>query len=998
VGGFEDIEATLDPDIKVRGQDQFEPLVKWWLENDPEYRTLLKRVWRWHDWPGRDGPDIGIDLVAEAHDGGVWAIQAKCTRADLRVKKAEVDSFLAASAKPPFTFRLLVTSSGEVGPNATRAFAGQHIPASYVTRARLIDAEVEWPTSVNDLTAPSTRQLRRPLEHQQEAIDAVVSGLAEAGRGQLIMACGTGKTLTSLFITEQMNATRTLVLVPSLSLLSQTFAAWTADATTEFQSLAVCSDESVTSTDEAVAHTTDLGVPVTTDPDQIRTFLRGDGHRVVFATYQSSPRIADAYTGTYLPPFDLVIADEAHRCAGPVTSDFATILDPKRIPAARRLFMTATPRYFTGRIRKRAGEEDHEIASMDDEATFGPVLHRLAFSEAIDRDLLSDYQVAVVVVDDRTYLDWAQQRRFVTRDGNEVTDAATLGAQIGLAKAMAKYDLHRVISFHGRVAKAKDFASSLPSVIDWMPEDQQPAGTLHCAHVSGTMPAARRSQMLRQLARLDDCDRALLANARCLSEGVNVPALDGVAFIDPRRSQVDIIQAVGRAIRKATDKTVGTIVIPVFVHNLDDAETALQGSPFKPVWDIINSLRDHDDSLGAELDDLRRNLGRRHGPVRHPQKIHLDLPTSIDLTFASVFDTELLRHSTSRLEEAIGFLQRFADLHGHARVPATQVIDGFHLGAWVKNRRIDRRGGRLNADLEARLETMSGWSWDPIADQHHEAMEFLQRFVDLHGHAQVSRSDVIDGFKLGAWAKGRRRDFRLHRLDADLVAQLEALPGWSWDPRGDQFAEGLRHLQRFVDLHGHAQVSQSDVIDGFKLGTWVNTRRTAHQRDQLSAEHEAQLEALPGWSWDPRGDQFAEGLRYLQRFVDLHGHARVPVSEVIDGFNLGTWVNTRRTAHQRDQLSAEHEAQLEALPGWSWDPRGDQFAEGLRYLQRFVDLHGHARVPVSEVIDGFNLGTWVANRRARRRRGRLSAEHQAQLEAMPGWIWDPRSAERPTAR
>jgi predicted helicase len=242
-----------------------------------------------------------------------------------------------------------------------------------------------------------------------------------------------------------------------------------------------------------------------------------------------------------VPSFDLAIADEAHRCAGSVSSDFATILDSAGIKARRRLFMTATPRYFTGRVVREAKEADFEVASMDNQAAFGLVFHRLGFAEAIERDLLTDYQVVVVGVDDATYRDWAQRGRFVTLDGREVTDARTLAGKIGLAKAMRRYDLHRTITFHSRVERAKEFAHSLPDMIAWMPARQRPKGHLWSDYASGEMPAGQRHVLLQHLRRVAHGERGLLANARCLAEGVDVPTLDSVAFIDPRRSEVDVV-------------------------------------------------------------------------------------------------------------------------------------------------------------------------------------------------------------------------------------------------------------------------------------------------------------------------------------------------------------------------------------------------------------------------------------------------------------------------
>jgi predicted helicase len=310
-----------------------------------------------------------------------------------------------------------------------------------------------------------------------------------------------------------------LVLVPSLSLLAQTLREWGTAA--EFTYLAVCSDDTVIGeqTDAVIASTSEFGFPVTTDVAVIQRFLRRLERRtrVVFATYQSSPRVAAAQSSRE-PAFDLVIADEAHRCAGPQAGAFATVLDASKIKAHKRLFMTATPRFFTGRLRREAKESDWEVASMDDESLFGPVLHRLSFAEAIEEGLLSDYQVAVVGVSDATYREYAERGVFVTADGDAVTDARTLASQIGLLRAMANYDLRRIVSFHSRVRNASAFARSLPEVCDWLPNDLRPDGSIWAEHVSGEMASGERDNRLNRLRELDGAQRGVLTNARCLAE------------------------------------------------------------------------------------------------------------------------------------------------------------------------------------------------------------------------------------------------------------------------------------------------------------------------------------------------------------------------------------------------------------------------------------------------------------------------------------------------
>jgi hypothetical protein len=447
--------------------------------------------------------------------------------------------------------------------------------------------------------------------------------------------------------------------------------------------------------------------------------------------------------------------------------------------------MTATPRYFTGRVLKAAEETEFEYASMDDEAKFGSVFHRLGFSEAIRRGLLTDYQVAIVGVDNATYRDWAERAALVTFTGARVTDARTLAGQIGLAKAMRKYDLRRTISFHSRVKRARDFAASMPDVIAWMPAGQRPKGHLWSDFASGEMPAGDRYVLLQHLGRLDDSERGLLANARCLAEGVDVPTLDGVAFIDPRRSEVDIVQAVGRAIRKSDEKTIGTIVIPVFIDTNADAETALEGSAFKPVWDVIKALRSHDDDLGEELDELRRQLGRRGYRPRLPDKIHLDLPIKVGSSFARAFDVRLVEQTTASWEFWIGLLDGFVERQGDARVPFDYLVDGNKLGHWVNNQRSAFDGGRLSLERQHRLQQLPGWSWDPFADDWAEGFERLLLYVERNGDARIPVSYKDRGYPLGYWAGRQRAKQAEGTLDLGRQHKLEKLTGWRWDPHGE---------------------------------------------------------------------------------------------------------------------------------------------------------------------------------------------------------------------
>ena len=990
---FSDLFARLDPDPRVRGT-QFEHVCKWFLTNDPTYKNTLRKVWLWSEWTGRWGGDAGIDLVAEDHDGRLWAIQVKAYDPANAVTKADVDKFLAESSRAVFSYRLLIATTDKLHHVARRTINDQEKQVAFVGLSDLLTSEVKWRTNPLDMRPSPPPKPAKPRGHQREAIRDAVKGFTKSDRGQLIMACGTGKTLTSLFIKEKLDAERALVLVPSLSLLKQTMQVWRANARVSFEALPVCSDETVgrTEEDSAVAHTSELGVPVTTDPHEIGAFLRRrSGPRVVFSTYQSSPQIAAAFAVGRVPAFDMVIADEAHRVAGVESSDFATVLDATAIKARQRLFMTATPRYFTGRVLKAAQDADLEVASMDDTSKFGTVFHRLTFSEAIKCDLLTDYQVVVVGVDDATYKEWAEKGTLVTRDGKKVTDARSLAGQIGLAKAMRKYDLHRTISFHSRVARAREFASEMPEVIAWMPARQRPQGELWSSYASGEMTAGERHVRLQHLSRLDDGQRALLANARCLSEGVDIPTLDGVAFIDPRRSEVDIVQAVGRAIRKSADKNVGTIVIPVFIDTDTDPERALDDSAFKPVWDVIQALRAHDEDLGEQLDTLRREIGRRGGIPKLPDKIHLDLPARVGVDFVKAFDVRLVEQTTASWEFWFGLLEKFVKGHGSALVPAPYALDGYALGKWVSKQRTLQAAGKLATDRERRLQDLRGWSWDPFEARWEDGFQRILEYVDQNGNARVPQTySTKDGYRLGVWVALQRRSHAKDALDGNRVRRLQGLPGWSWDPFTDQWEDGFRRLLTYVSQGNDACVLPSySMDDGYRLGTWVSLQRRTFAKSSLDSERVQRLQALPGWSWDPHTDRWEEGFHRLSDYVRQKGNARVPATCTVGGFRLGSWVRVQRSKQASGTLDSDRARRLEDLSGWTWDAVEARWSDGLDQLVQYLNDYGHPNVPKDCKLGSYQLGAWVDAQRRFRRQGILDEERQRRLEELPGWSWEP---------
>lgn len=617
---------------------KFEKLMAQYLPLDPVYGRLFDQVWMWKDWPGRDGKvDTGIDLVAqEAETGDLWAIQCKFYEPEHTLARGDIDSFLARSGQKPFRHRLIVSTTDRWGKHAEAACENQQIPVQRIGLADIAESPIDWAFVGPDITLdvdlkPAPKHEPRP--HQQEAIDKVFAGFAEHDRGKLIMACGTGKTFTALKAAERTaaengGAAKVLFLVPSISLLSQTLREWTAQCQLDLRSFAVCSDTKVSRAVEDI-NPHDVPLPATTDPatliEQTQHRKRAKGLTVVFSTYQSIGVIAEAQDQG-LDEFDLIICDEAHRTTGVTLADadesnFVKVHDQDYIRGHKRLYMTATPRLFAEETKTKASETAAVLASMDDDNIYGPEFHRLGFGDAVERGLLTDYKVLVLTVDEK-YIAGPLQRQLADDNQELNLDDATkiVGCWNGLAKRTGEAvdgagfgtdsrPMQRAVAFLRDIKSSKKLADKFDTVIGAYDEADDDILRCEVEHVDGTYNALERNHRLQWLkAPLAENQCRILSNARCLSEGVDVPGLDAVLFLNPRNSVVDVVQSVGRVMRKAEGKEYGYIILPVGVPaGMAPSEALADNKRFKVVWQVLQALRAHDDRFNATVNKLELN-------------------------------------------------------------------------------------------------------------------------------------------------------------------------------------------------------------------------------------------------------------------------------------------------------------------------------------------------------------------------------------------------------
>lgn len=617
----------------------FEYLVRAYFQNEPTYKNEFKNVWMLVDVPEEYGipkTDIGVDLVAEKCTGELVAIQAKFY--DHPIQKSNIDSFLSELGKDYYESGIIVASTDKWGKNAEKALADR----SDVIRIGLSDlrnSRIDWDKfSFERPEEVEVKSKKQPRYYQREVIAAALEHYKTNDRGQLIMAPGTGKTFTSLKITEAMAKAAAkeqyvvLYLVPSIQLLTQTLRGWNNDTEMTMSSMAVTSDRNASRgsirQDESniTIKASDIGYPATTSAKTIvenyeeLAKLPKKELLVVFSTYQSIEVLGQAQKNGF-PEFDLIIADEAHRTTGAKAlgdqdSVFTKVHSNLNVKAKKRLYQTATPKLYGMDAKKKAKDNSIVISSMDDESLYGEVFYRLGFGDAISHDILTDYKLMVLAVDETVVQKDMQKSLSDPENGLNIDD---VGRIIGVWNGMIKREsfadkvsgepMKRAIAFSRTIKDSKRISEQFESVVnDYL--DSEEGYSVNVRHVDGGMNALEKNEALDWLASDDIPENSarILSNVRFLTEGIDVPNLDAIIFLSPRKSQVDIVQAVGRIIRKFEGKEYGYIILPIVVPAGETAETILDNNKsYDVVWQVLNALRSVDERFEATINKLELN-------------------------------------------------------------------------------------------------------------------------------------------------------------------------------------------------------------------------------------------------------------------------------------------------------------------------------------------------------------------------------------------------------
>lgn len=777
-----------------------------------------------------------------------------------------------------------------------------------------------------------------PRPHQLTALTDVERTLSQHDRAQLVMACGTGKTLVGRWLAERLAARSTLVLLPSLALVDQTVREWRRAHGWHFEALIVCSDPTTAEgTAERVGAAADpfadpsapfwarQRVKVVTGaaaPAAVMKLLRHASTArpaVIFSTYHSSDTVAHGQAAAGVAGcFDLIVADEAHRLAGDSRQDFRGCLDDQRIRARRRLFMTATP-VVIERSAVHSDADDFvddgwcDPLTMGDEALFGPLAHRLTFAAAIEAGLLCDYQVLIVT------------RRLREVDVDQADrDTVALAAVLDAAD---RYGVTRLLSFHGRIRKARAFAREL-NVMSRLSDGRR----LTAETVTADTSARERQQILNRLGQPMPDQVAVVTNARCLGEGLDVPAVDAVLFADPKTSVTDIAQAIGRVLRRSPGKTRGLVILPVALPADVDDDSALASSAFGVVWSVLRGLRAHDERLAGAVDEVTRGKGRTGRFGAGASRID----GLVSWIGDGVVDPELLAarlavEVAAPWERFYATLRCYTERTGSARVSTQHHEEGLQLGRWVGHQRTMHRRGTLHPDRAARLELLTGWAWSTTDALWCDTAATLAAHHGLYG--TVSADSLHDNGAcsvgnrpLGPWAAEQRHAFRAGALDPGRARTLARIPSWSWQVLDDIDTAMLDALAEYVTWKGGANPPRDYIEDDLQLGAWVAAVRRRAVTGRLTRDlADALTYVAGGFRWETHDTTWRLYYAALLQFTRREGHAR-PVKGTVETLpdaelHIGQWVAVQRVRRRTGDLDVERSTALESLAGWTWDAR-----------------------------------------------------------------------------
>ena len=835
---FIDIYDFIKKLTKKEKGDLFEEFTYYLFRLDPRLKNNLENIWMYKDIPNKilkelslPAKDKGIDLLAKIN-GDFYAIQCKFRQdPDTIIPWADLSTFFGLSfgLNDKIAGGFFVTNTNDLCEEVIKSTKVEPIYGNFFD-----DLSKNFFDCIRNNNTKIKYIKKRPYQYQRACRLACEFHYLDFDRGHIEMACGTGKTLIAYWIDNRLHNEKTVVFVPSLYLLSQFYSDWVNQSYAEkikINYLLVGSDANI---DEEIKYKSN-GLILHTDPKIIRRYIKNCNDKlVVICTYQSSDKLAEACENI---EFDFGFFDEAHKTVGQVNKKFNMMLTDKYMTIKKRLFMTATPKIYAGDL------EDDEIISMDNKKMYGDKLFTYNTGDAIKDGKLTDYQVLTIYAKNSDIERDIKKNKLV-KFRNEFADeeANYLGIILVLLKKIHDGTCKHLITYHNRVKKAEKFRDFLEKINNLLYDEE-----IYVENLDGTTSMGKRTKIIKGFI---NSPTGILCSARVLNEGINIPIVDSICFVDPRQSTIDIVQCIGRSLRLYPGKEKAHIIVPTFIDNFDDE---FDNNAYGSVIRILKALKTTDDGV------VEYFKSRANGKIGSSRTIctaeyyddRVDVSKEINLEkWNSGIETKIWQ-TVDNFEYMYEKVKEWIKENGKIPSEAGKLNTENKLGVWCRNRRRDKRNNKLNSDEIKKLETLNGWFWnsdDIFLSNYNKVKDWIEKNNKIPSYASKDENEK----KLARWCACRRVDKRKGKLDKVKIEKLGQLNGWYWD-KLDPFDAGYNDVKEWINKNGRIPSSGSKNKIENHLGSWCHNKRRYYKKGKLNKTKIKKLEQLDGWYWEKKG-------------------------------------------------------------------------------------------------------------------------------------------------
>lgn len=960
----------------------FEVFSKYYFQAAPKQIDLYKDVWLYNEIPTNisinlnlPSVDNGIDLLLRDFDDNFYAVQCKFKNDETKLLSWSGDKIANVFALGTNCQKVIVFTNASDTTNVAKGFADKFIQIAFDELESIEPIVFESILNIAKGNQPIEIKKYSPLPHQITAIDDVVKYFENNkndGRGQLILPCGAGKSLTALWIKEAIKPTTTLVLVPSLALLKQIKNDWARHKNSHYKYICICSEKDIDKDrkdDEVEVHTYEIGSPVTTNANDLISFLKKTGDKVVFSTYQSLEVTKTACEINHDLIFDLIICDEAHRTTGSKNKSIFTLVHyDYNIRASKRLYMTATPRVVEIGTKNKMGDDYEKLlCDMSNPKIYGTEAHRLSFGKAIEDEILVDYKIIGVGVTDKDVKKYIDERNFIGK-----ISADELAHNFALDFVMNKHQAFHCISFHSLVEKAKEFAERHKTYFE----------ETFSESVNGKQSTTTRTRVLRDFK---NSKKGLVSNARCLTEGVDVPTIDIIYFCDPKSSKIDIVQASGRALRKDHSgiKKLGYIVVPIFHHSNQEVETEIKKKPiFNYLIQVIRSLCDQDERLEAEINNIAYKKGKRSN-------------SKIEIEFTDAETEKIIKIEgfEKKIKDAI-----FDEIINKTKVSWEVFFKEFveakktrpewpyiskeqdetkSLGIWCMTQRERKRKGILYPEREKRL-TEVGFSWIPNDEKWERKFRQLIEYKERFKRTTVTTKDFEkypEYYELHHWIRLQKRNGQKSSYLAERKKRLEEIGfDFSSDDVKGSWLDFFNQLKEYKNEFGDCNVPQIGKTHK-QLGRWLNDQRHKYGKEKLLDDRKKLLNDL-GVIWNIIEFEWELKFQDLKKYFSQHGDFDVKQSDT-EYKGLYNWLYKIR----KNGVSTEKKKRFDEIDFDFTDNKRANWYDMFNQLAKFKEINGHTNIPI-KYPKNQELAKWVLAQKVLQRKNELDKEKLDILNAI----------------